>query len=184
MIAAGGGAEQTSGLFVRVYETLTVHLNERAANSLLRAQAIIDTVTASKLAAAAAWAAAVAGGGVAVEGAMTSPGQQPAAIMRRVEGTASLAFAKQASQPRSGAKAFRSSQDRRAKRNRGRAPAKGPAASLTKRTSSPARPRPRPSPPPATTAASTTAAPHTSAASAGAAPAGSAAAGEFGFEGP
>jgi RNA polymerase sigma factor (sigma-70 family) len=187
MIAAGGGAEQTSGLFVRVYETLTVHLNERAANSLLRAQAIVDAVTASKLAAAAASAAAVAGGGVAVEGALTSPGHQPAAIMRRVEGTASLAFAKQASQPRSGAKGSRTrSQDRRAKGDRRRAPAQRRAASPAKRaSSSPARPRPRPSPPPATTTASSTAgAPRASAASAGTAPAGSAAAGEFGFEGP
>jgi RNA polymerase sigma factor (sigma-70 family) len=186
-IAAGGATEQTSSLFVRVYETLTMHLNERAANSLLRAQAIVDTVTASKLAAAAASAAAVAGGGVAVEGALTAPGHQPAAVMRRVEGAASLAFVKQASQPRSGAKARTSrSQDRRAKPDRGRAPAKRDRGrALDKQAaSSPATPRPRPSPPPATTTSTTVAAPRASAAAAGAEPAGSAAAGEFGFEGP
>ena len=187
-MVAAGGAEHTSGVFVRVYETLTMHLNERAANSLLRAQAVVDTVTASKLAAAAASAAAVAGGGVAVEGALTSPGHQPAAIMRRVEGTASLAFVKQASHPRSGAKALTTnSQHRRAKRDRGRAPAKRDhgRAAAKRAAASPVKPRPRPSPPPPTTTASTTAGPpRASAASAGAASAGSAAAGEFGFEGP
>jgi hypothetical protein len=40
-VVAGGGAEQAHGLFVRVYETLTMHAHERAANSFLRAQAIV-----------------------------------------------------------------------------------------------------------------------------------------------
>jgi hypothetical protein len=59
---ATGGAEQTHSFFVRVYETVSMHAHERAANSFLRAQAIVDTVTAGKMAAAAASAAALAGG--------------------------------------------------------------------------------------------------------------------------
>jgi putative zinc finger protein len=70
-VAAGGGAEQAHGLFARVYETVTMHMHERAANSFLRAQAIVDTVTAGKMAAAAASAAALAGSGVAVEGVLS-----------------------------------------------------------------------------------------------------------------
>jgi len=46
LVVASGGVEQANGLFVRVYETLTMHAHERAANSFLRAQAIVDTVTA------------------------------------------------------------------------------------------------------------------------------------------
>jgi hypothetical protein len=38
LVVAGGGAEQAHGLFVRVYETLTMHAHERAANSFLRAR--------------------------------------------------------------------------------------------------------------------------------------------------
>jgi RNA polymerase sigma factor (sigma-70 family) len=83
-LAAGEGAEHTSGLFVRVYETVTMQFHERAAHSLMRAQAIIDTVTAGKMAAAAASAAAMAGGGVAVEGAFHTPAE-PAAIVRRAD---------------------------------------------------------------------------------------------------
>src|ERR671934_2149111 len=58
LVVAGGGAEQTHGFFVRVYETVSMHLHERTANSLVRAQAIVDTVTAGKIAAAAPSAAA------------------------------------------------------------------------------------------------------------------------------
>jgi hypothetical protein len=60
LVVAGGGTEQAHGLFVRVYETLTMHVSERTANSFLRAQAIVDTVTAGKMAAAAAAASAAA----------------------------------------------------------------------------------------------------------------------------
>jgi succinylarginine dihydrolase len=67
LAVASGGAEQANGLFVRVYEALSMHVRERTANSFLRAQAIVDTVTAGKMAAAAAAAAALAGGRVAVE---------------------------------------------------------------------------------------------------------------------
>jgi hypothetical protein len=50
VVVASGGVEQAHGLFVRVYETLTMHVHERAANSFVRAQAIVDTVTAGKMA--------------------------------------------------------------------------------------------------------------------------------------
>jgi hypothetical protein len=86
LAVAGGGVEHAHGLFVRVYETLTMHLHERAASSFLRAQAIVDTVTAGKMAAAAASAAALAGGGVAVEGVLSSPpAATPEAIVRAVD---------------------------------------------------------------------------------------------------
>src|SRR5215211_6115689 len=85
LAVAGGGAEQTSSFFVRVYETVSMHMHERTANSFMRAQAIVDTVTAGKMAAAAASAAALAGGGVAVEGALTSTSPSPAAIVRRAD---------------------------------------------------------------------------------------------------
>jgi putative zinc finger protein len=86
LAVAGGGSEQAQGLFVRVYETVAMHLHERAASSLLRAQAIVDTATAGKMAAASASAAALAGGGVAVEGVLSSaPTGTPEAIVRRVD---------------------------------------------------------------------------------------------------
>jgi hypothetical protein len=47
-----------------------------------RAQAIVDTATAGTMAAVAASPAAVAGGGVAVPGAVTSGADRPAAILR------------------------------------------------------------------------------------------------------
>lgn len=94
LAAASGGAEQTSSFFVRVYETVTMSLNERAANSFLRAQAIVDTVTAGKMAAAAASAAAVAGGGVAVQGALHAPPTAPAALVQRADPTAAVPFVK------------------------------------------------------------------------------------------
>ena len=78
LVVANGGVEHTGSFFVRVYETVSLHLHERAANSFLRAQAVFDTVTAGKMAAAAASAAAVAGGGFAVEGVVTSPPRRSA----------------------------------------------------------------------------------------------------------
>ena len=94
LAVVGGGAEQAHGLFVRVYEAVTMHLQERAASSFLRAQAIVDTVTAGKMAAAAASAAALAGGGVAVEGVLSSPKTAtPEAIVRRVDNVGTSAVA-------------------------------------------------------------------------------------------
>ena len=107
---ANGGVEHTGSFFVRVYETVSLHLHERAANSFLRAQAVFDTVTAGKMAAAAASAAAVAGGGFAVEGVVAPAApDRPAAILRGAVGgrgcpalkTMSRAHARARAKPRS-----------------------------------------------------------------------------------
>jgi hypothetical protein len=98
LAVAAGSAEQAHGLFVRVYETVTMHVHERAANSFLRAQAIVDTVTAGKMAAAAASAAALAGGGVAVEGVLSEAPATPQAIVRRADNGLATAFVKQPAQ--------------------------------------------------------------------------------------
>ena len=173
---ASGGAEHASGLFVRVYETLTMHVHERAANSLVRAQAIVDTVTAGKMAAAAASAAALAGGGVAVEGVLSAAPATPQAIVRRVDNGASTAFVKQPAPrakthtdagPRSHARA--STQRHHEKPPRAAAATVRASVTTTQQASGP---------PPATI-------PRASAASAGSArKSGGSASSEFGFEGP
>ncbi len=177
VVLANGGVEHTGSFFVRVYETVSLHLHERAANSFLRAQAVFDTVTAGKMAAAAASAAAVAGGGFAVEGVVTSaPGDRPSAILRGAAGSVALPALKTASRPRVHAQ-HRSSSHRKAQaRQRPRTKPRAVTSSS----------RPRPAGAKTTTAATTTVAaqPRASAASAGSARSGSAAAGEFGFEGP
>jgi hypothetical protein len=172
LAVASAGAEHAGSFFMRVYETVTMHLHERAANSFLRAQAIVDTVTAGKMAAVAASAAAVAGGGFAVEGAVTSSGDRPAAIMRGAQGLATLPVIQEQSQPRA--------HTRRASR---------PKAGSKPRTRTRVAPRPRATAPPAlqqvkrSTATSTkTSAPRAVAASSS--HSASSAAGEFGFEGP
>jgi RNA polymerase sigma factor (sigma-70 family) len=164
LVIAGGGAEQTSSLFVRVYETLSMQLHERAANSFLRAQAIVDTVTAGKMAAAAASAAALAGGGVAVEGALRSSSVTPQAIVRRADNGASAALIKKPVQR---------------PKPRGHARSRPPAHRSTPR-------RRRAKAPPATTPSTLrTTTVRASAASTGAVRgAGTPAASEFGFEGP
>src|SRR3954468_21989882 len=102
LLGANGGVEHTGSFFVRVYETVSLHLHERAANSFLRAQAVFDTVTAGEMGAAAAAAAALAGGrmaaaaappaalaggGFAVEGVVTPPApDRPAALLRGAVG--------------------------------------------------------------------------------------------------
>jgi putative zinc finger protein len=170
LAVASGGAEHTGSFFVRVYETVSMHLHERTANSFLRAQAIVDTVTAGKMAAAAASAAAMAGGGVAVQGALTSTPERPAALMGRAQSTPSLRFVKQPAASRGRAPARSGSKPR--------APARPTAATHRARRRHPA---------PSATAPSTGA---TGAARATVALTGvrarsaSAAAGEFGFEGP
>jgi RNA polymerase sigma factor (sigma-70 family) len=167
LVAASSGAQETGSFFMRVYETVTVHLHERAANSFLRAQAIVDTVTAGKMAAAAASAAAVAGGGVAVEGALTSAPDRPAALMRRVEGTASVGVVKQPARRTSRGKSRSAAHAKPRARRRARAASGG-------RT--PAKAPPRPPQATSTTVAAT--APRATGGTA------RAAAGEFGFEGP
>jgi hypothetical protein len=94
LVVAGGGAEHTGSFFVRVYETASLHLHERAANSFLRAQAVVDTVTAGKMAAVAASAAAVAGDGFAVEGVLSASPATPQAIVRRADHGLATAFVK------------------------------------------------------------------------------------------
>jgi RNA polymerase sigma factor (sigma-70 family) len=174
LVVASGGAEQTGSFFVRVYETMTVHLHERAANSFLRAQAIVDTVTAGKMAAAAASAAAVAGGGVAVEGALTSVPDRPAPLMRRAESTAALGLVKQPALAASRGKARSAAHAKPRVRRRAHAMSRA-------RTAAHAPPR-RPQ---ASATTVTTAAPRaTVATTGGTARSASAAAGEFGFEGP
>ena len=182
LVVANGCVEDRGSFFVRVYETVSLHLHERAANSFLRAQAVFDTVTAGKMAAAAASAAAVAGGGFAVEGVVGSPPDRPAAILRGAVGGTALPALKtvsraHASQPRT----TRS-------RSHGRPRTKQHARSKARAGNASAS---RPSPGAATAATTTTAAhttvtaqPRASAASAGGARPSASAAGEFGFEGP
>jgi len=170
-VAAAGGAEQASGFFVRVYETVTLSLHERAANSFLRAQAIVDTVTAGKMAAAAASAAALAGGGVAVEGVLGgAPPATPQALVRRADHGAATAFVKAPVRTRTHVK--HRSHARATRPRHHQKPASAAAATVrasvttTQQASAPA------------TAAT---APRATAASTGA---GHSASGEFGFEGP
>jgi RNA polymerase sigma factor (sigma-70 family) len=173
LAVAGGGAEQTSSFFVRVYETVSLHLHERTANSFVRAQAIVDTVTAGKMAAAAASAAALAGGGVAVEGALKSSNTPPAAIVRRADSGMSAAFVNQPA--------------RQASRTKGRTPSKpkrkAPARAPAKRRATAAAPhRQAPAQQPKSTTATDTRA--TAASTGSTARAGTSASSEFGFEGP
>jgi hypothetical protein len=174
LAVASGGAEQANGLFVRVYETLSMHVHERTANSFLRAQAIVDTVTAGKMAAAAASAAALAGGGVAVEGVLsTSPPVAPQAIVRRIDNSASAALVKQPAQR----EAKTRTHAKRGSHARSSAPRRRQAASRPA-VSRASVPRASASPPAAST-------PRATVASTGSArAAGTSASSEFGFEGP
>jgi hypothetical protein len=173
LVAAAGGAAHTGSFFMRVYETVTMHLHERTANSLLRAQAIVDTVTAGKMAAVAASAAAVAGGGFAVEGAMRTGDQRPGAIvLRDAQDLAAVPIARrQRPQPATHTRAA----------SKPRAHAK-PHVRARRRASAP-QVQQQAAPPTTTTV--TTSAPRATVASAGgSARSASSAAGEFGFEGP
>jgi RNA polymerase sigma factor (sigma-70 family) len=171
LVVAGAGAEHTGSFFVRVYETVSLHLHERAANSFLRAQAIVDTVAAGKMAAVAASAAAVAGGGFAVEGAVTSGDERPAAILRGVQGVASLPIVQtQRAQPRTNARHVARSKSK----------SKPHVKPHRVRARQPATP-----PPTAPARQQTSSAPRATVASAGGSSHGAgSAAGEFGFEGP
>jgi RNA polymerase sigma factor (sigma-70 family) len=173
LAVAGAGAQHTGSFFVRVYETVSLHLHERAANSFLRAQAIVDTVTAGKMAAVAASAAALAGGGVAVEGVLSASPATPQAIVRRIDNSASTALVKQPAQRE--AKARTHAKPRSHARSwapRRRQAASRPAASRA------SAPRASASLPAAST-------PRATVASTGSArAAGTSASSEFGFEGP
>ncbi len=65
LVAASTHADPAGHLFVKVYETSTTWLGERAASSFVRAQLVVDAASASagKVTAIAAASAAVAGGG-------------------------------------------------------------------------------------------------------------------------
>ena len=181
LVVASGGVQHTGSFFVRVYETVSLHLHERAANSFLRAQAVFDTVTAGKMAAAAASAAAVAGGGFAVEGVVTSPpGERPAAILRGAARSDAPPGLKTASRQHVHPQRTSSSRRKAPARQRARSKPRATAASAP-----PAGRHPKPAAATTTTAATTIATqPRASAASAGPSRPSSAAAGEFGFEGP
>jgi putative zinc finger protein len=170
LVVAGGGAEQAHGLFVRVYETLTMHAHERAANSFLRAQAIVDTVTASKMAAAAASAAALAGGGVAVEGVLSGAPATPQALVRRADNGLATTFVKAPAKASTHAK--RRSHPHASKPRHHQKPAATAAATVRASVTTTQQAS---APPPAATA------PRATAASTGA---GHSASSEFGFEGP
>jgi RNA polymerase sigma factor (sigma-70 family) len=175
LVAAAGGAEHTGSFFMRVYETVTMHLHERAANSLLRAQAIVDTVTAGKMAAVAASAAAAAGGGFAVEGAIRTGDQRPGSIvLRNAQDLAAVPIArKQRPQPVTHAHGTSKSKPKTHAK---------PHVRARRRASAP--PVQQQAQPPTTTTV-TTSAPRATVSSAGSsAHAASSAAGEFGFEGP
>jgi hypothetical protein len=172
LLVAGAGAEHTGSFFVRVYETVSLHLHERAANSFLRAQAVVDTVTAGKMAAVAASAAAVAGGSFAVEGVLSGAPGTPQALVRRADNGLATTFVKQPARkaetrthPKARSHARPSTQRRHQTTTR-------PTVNPTSTTPASASPR----------AAST---PRATVASTGSAhAAGTPASSEFGFEGP
>jgi RNA polymerase sigma factor (sigma-70 family) len=182
LVVANGGMEHTGSFFVRVYETVSLSLHERAANSFLRAQAVFDTVTAGKMAAAAASAAAVAGGGFAVQGVVTpGPTDRPAAILRGDAGAGVLPVLKTVSPAHARRTKRRAPIRAKAQpRQRPRVGPRPPAAGPSQTAQSP--------PAPASTTTTTSASappPRASAAAAGGSrPGSSSAAGEFGFEGP
>ncbi|HEV2820301.1 MAG TPA: sigma-70 family RNA polymerase sigma factor [Solirubrobacteraceae bacterium] len=70
----GGQGETASHLLVRVYETLTGAVQERAAASAMKVQAAFEAAGASKITAVAASAAALAGGGAMAVDTVELPG--------------------------------------------------------------------------------------------------------------
>jgi RNA polymerase sigma factor (sigma-70 family) len=74
--------EPASTFLTRLYETVAMTIHERTTSAVLRAQAVIDAVTAHKTAALAASAAAVAGGGVAAEEAAQLRKPRPREVSR------------------------------------------------------------------------------------------------------
>jgi hypothetical protein len=169
-----------SGLFSRVYESLAMTANERAANAVLRAQAVVDTVASGKLAVAAASVAAAAGGGAAVQGAMRAD-ERPTAIIHRaqVAQVAQLAT-RPASAPKRHAVARKPKRAAHRRAPRTTTPshhATPPAPTATATSTQAAVPPPQP----ATTSTAVAQQPVTKAASSGS---GGSAAGEFGFESP
>jgi len=84
VVAAAEHVEPAGHVFVKVYETATTWLGERAASSFVRAQLVVDGATASagKATAIAAASAAVAGGGaVALNHGGDAVASHPAAVI-------------------------------------------------------------------------------------------------------
>jgi anti-sigma factor RsiW len=102
LVLADGTVEQAGGLLGRLAEWVLTSAHERAVGSVMRAQAVLDTATAGKMAAVAASAAALAGGGAAAmhdatnaatpipraAAAKRAPGQQAGPSARAVRSTA------------------------------------------------------------------------------------------------
>jgi RNA polymerase sigma factor (sigma-70 family) len=200
-------AEPAHHFVVRLYEALSMGLSERTANTMVRAQAVIEAATASKLAAVAAASVAVTGGGLAVDQAVRSG--TPPSLSRALGSADALSLpgaatgAHRAATARSPARRHRAARAKpkahparkRAVAARRAAPARRivVAAAPARAAPAPAATAPRPAAPaPQPAAASATAAPARAAASSPApaaasshAPAagGGSAAGEFGFEG-
>ncbi len=75
VLLAGDHAEPASHVFMKVYETTSTWLSERAASSFVRGQLLVEAVAGSavKSTAVAASAAAVAGGGAVAVQQVTAP---------------------------------------------------------------------------------------------------------------
>jgi RNA polymerase sigma factor (sigma-70 family) len=67
-VVAANTADQVTSLLTRLYEMIAGGLHDRAATSLTKIQAVVETTAAGKAAAIAGAAAAVASGGYAVDG--------------------------------------------------------------------------------------------------------------------
>jgi len=92
VVAAAAHVEPAGHVFVKVYETATTWLGERAASSFVRAQLVVDAASASagKATAIAAASAAVAGGGAVAlshdaDGVAPSPAATVAPLSRAAE---------------------------------------------------------------------------------------------------
>ncbi|MBW3608365.1 MAG: sigma-70 family RNA polymerase sigma factor [Actinobacteria bacterium] len=86
LAGAAAGEEHLMNLFTRVYETVAAGFHERAVYSLTKAQTAFEAASAGKLAAVAASAAAVAGGGYATverDVPRRSAQDQPAKVVAR-----------------------------------------------------------------------------------------------------
>jgi Putative zinc-finger len=185
---AGVGSDHAGSFFFRMYEAVSLHLHERAANSILRAQAVVDTVTAYKMAAVAASAAALAGGGFAVEGAFDPRTDRPGVVVRDLASlpgsaptTATTTVARAKARPKREHRTHRAvTSTKRVRRARRTAPTRRSSTPTYASSPAPAAAQaPAPAPKPAAAApVATTASVATSTRG------GSSAASEFGIEGP
>ena len=135
LVAADAGwGDHVSHLVMRLYEAVSGGLHERAVNSLTKTQALVEATAAGKVAAVAASAAAVAGGGYA---------SVERAIDRPAAAHASKAHARSSAAPGSSASLARATPDP-VVRTASAAPKAAPARSPLKRRefgASPARHR-------------------------------------------